>query len=148
MRQEIDSNELAVALASATKVQHGPQSRRSPKWSQVVGSWLGKHWLTAARPSHQLTQLKRCNPCLRHSKRCKDAKELKERLTAWSLKVAEYEHQSKASEAQKTFAVREMMPKDIERKFLTGPIKFDEIMEKLEIIINEVMSDDGPVPMD
>ena len=44
-----------------------------------------------------------------------------ERLTAWPLKVAEYEHQFKAiDEAQKIFVVREMMPKDIRREFLTG----------------------------
>ena len=43
-------------------------------------------------------------------KSCKDAKELRERLTARSLKVAECEHQLKATnEAQKTFVVREMM---------------------------------------
>ena len=36
-----------------------------------------------------------------------------------------------------------MMPKDIKRDFLTGPRKFDEIMEKLEIIVNEMMADDG-----
>ena len=48
---------------------------------------------------------------------CKDAKELKERLAAWSLKEAEYEHQFKTTdEAQKIFVVREMMPKDIERE--------------------------------
>ena len=77
-------------------------------------------------------------PILATLKRCKDAKELKERLTAWSSRVAEYEHQFKAiGEAQKTFVVREMMPQDIKREFLTGPRKFDEIMEKLEIIINE-----------
>ena len=81
--------------------------------------------------------------------RCKDAKELKEKLTAWSLKVAEYEHQFKViDEAQKTFVVREMMPKDIKREFSTGQKKLDEIMGKLEIIINEKMADDGPVPMD
>ena len=40
------------------------------------------------------------------------------------------------------------MPKDIKREFLTGPRKFDEIMEKLEIIINEMMADDGPTPVD
>ena len=79
-------------------------------------------------------------PILATPKRCKDAKELKERLTAWSLKVAEYEHQFKViDEAQKIFVVREMMPKDIKREFLTGPRKFDEIMEKLEIIVNEMM---------
>ena len=50
--------------------------------------------------------------------------------------------------AQKIFVVREMMPKDIRREFLTGPRKFDEIMEKLEIIVIEMVADDGPVPMD
>ena len=86
-------------------------------------------------------------PILATPKRCKDAKELKERLTAWSLKVAEHEHQFKVvGEAQKI--VREMMPKDIKREFLTGPRKFDEIVEKLEIIVNEMMADDGPVSMD
>ena len=36
-------------------------------------------------------------------KRCKYTKELKEKLTAWSLQVAEYEHQFKViDEAQKT----------------------------------------------
>ena len=34
-------------------------------------------------------------PILAKPKRYKGAKELKERLTAWSLKVAEYEHQFK-----------------------------------------------------
>ena len=87
-------------------------------------------------------------PIFATPERCKDVKELKERLTAWSLKVAEYKYQFKAiDEAQKTFVVREMMPKDIKREFLTGP-RIDEIMEKLEIIINEMMADDGPVPMD
>ena len=37
------------------------------------------------------------------------------------------------------------MPKDIKREFLTGPRKINEIMGKLEIIINEMMADDGPV---
>ena len=88
-------------------------------------------------------------PILATPKRCKDAKEVKERLTAWSLKVAEYEHQFKRiDEAQKIFVVREMMPKDIKREFLTGPRYFNEIMEKLEIIVNEMMADDGPVPME
>ena len=88
-------------------------------------------------------------PILATTKRCKDAKELEERLTELSLKVAEYEHQFKAiDETQKMFGVREMMPKDIKREFLTGPRKFDEITEKLQIIVNEMIGDDGPVPMD
>ena len=37
-------------------------------------------------------------------------------LTAWTLKVAEYQHQFQVTvEAQKTFVAREMMPKDIKR---------------------------------
>ena len=35
-------------------------------------------------------------PIFATPERCKNAKELKERLTAWSLKFAEYEHQFKA----------------------------------------------------
>ena len=31
---------------------------------------------------------------------------------------------------------------------MTEPRKFDEIVEKLEIIIDETIADDGPVPMD
>ena len=88
-------------------------------------------------------------PIFATPKRCKDAKELKERVTAWSLKVAEYEHQFKTiDEAQKIFVVREMMPTDIKREFLTGPRKFDEIMEKLEIIVNEMVAGNGPTLMD
>ena len=65
------------------------------------------------------------------------------------MKVAEYEHQFKVIDAaQKTFVMREMMPKDIKREFLTRPWKLHEMMEKLEIFINEMMADDGPVPMD
>ena len=51
-------------------------------------------------------------------------------------------------EAQKTFVVRDMVPKDTKREFLTGPWRFDEIMGKLEIIVNDMMADDGPVPME
>ena len=51
-------------------------------------------------------------------------------------------------EPQKIFVVREMMPKDIKLEFLTEPRKIDEIMEKLEIIVNEMMAYDGPVPME
>ena len=75
-------------------------------------------------------------------KRCKDGKELKDMLTAWSLKVAEYEHRFKVIDEAQTFVVREMMPKDIKREILTGPRKFNEIMDMLEIIINEMMAAD------
>ena len=81
--------------------------------------------------------------------RCKDAKELKERLTARSLKVAECEHHFKViDEAQKILVVREWMLKGVNQEFLTGPKKFNTTMEKLEITINEMMADDGPVPLD
>ena len=40
------------------------------------------------------------------------------------------------------------MRKDIIREFLTGPREFHQIMEKLEISTNDMMADDGPVPMD
>ena len=69
---------------------------------------------------------------------------MKEKLRAGSLKVAECKHQIKViDEAQKTFVVREMMPKDVKREVQTGPRKFDEIMDELEIIINEMMADDA-----
>ena len=109
-------------------------------WQALVESYAPK---SSDEPAIAL------QPTLATPYRCKDAKELKEKITAWSLKVAEHEHQFKViDETQKTFVVREMMPKDIKREFLTGPRKFDEIMEKLEIIINEMMADDGPVPID
>ena len=57
--------------------------------------------------------------------------------------MAEYEHQVKViGEAQKIFVVRKMMPMDIKREFLTGPRKLDEIKEKLEIVVDEMMTDD------
>ena len=69
---------------------------------------------------------------------------MKVKLTAWSLKVAEYEHRIKViDEAQKTFVMREMVPKDIKREFPAGPRKLDEL-----IAINEMMADDGPALMD
>ena len=62
-------------------------------------------------PSRRTTRLIVLQLFLATPKRCKDAKELKERLTAWSLKVAEYEHQfTTIDEAQKIFVVREVMP--------------------------------------
>ena len=60
-------------------------------------------------------------PTLATPKRCKDAKELKERLTAWSLRVAEYEHQFKAiDEAQKTFVAREFDVEGHQARVLDG----------------------------
>ena len=43
------------------------------------------------------------------------------KITAWSLKVAENEHQFKAvDESQKSFVVRDTMLEEIDREFLTG----------------------------
>ena len=73
------------------------------------------------RPSHRTTRLTARQPIPATPKRSKEAKELKEKLPAWSATVAEYEHQFKViDEAQKTFGVREMMPEDTKREFLTG----------------------------
>ena len=141
-------NELAVSLANVTE---GPARGTVLKVTQTEPSHGFVAWqalVDGHAPKSSNDPATALQPILATPKKCKDAK-LKERLTAWSLKVAEYEHQFKViDEARKMFVVREMMPKDIKREFLTGPRKFDEIMEKLEIIINEVMADDGPTPMD
>ena len=55
--------ELAVALAKATE-----GVARSLKWTQFMASSHGKHWSTATRPSHRMTQLLRCSPYSRHLK--------------------------------------------------------------------------------
>ena len=137
--------ELAVAVANVTE---GAARSTVLKVTQVEPSHRFVAWHALVDGNAPKSSNDR-NPYMRHLKRRKEAKELKDRLTAWSLRVAEHEHQFKAiDEAQKTFVVRGMMPKDIKREFLTGPRKFDEIMEKLQIIINEMTADDGPVPMD
>ena len=141
--------ELAVALANATEgaaratvlmITQTEPSYGFVAWQALVDNYAPK---SSSDPATALP------PILATPQRCKDAKELNERLTAWSLKVAEYEYQLKAiDETQKIFVVREMMPKDIKRESLTGPRKFDKIVEKLDIIVDEMMADDGPVPMD
>ena len=108
--------ELAVALASVTegaaratvlKVTQAEPSHGFVAWQALVD---GCAPMSSNDPAIAL------QPALATPKRCKDAKELKKRLTAWSLKVAEYKHQFKTiHEAQKIFVVREMMPKDIKR---------------------------------
>ena len=141
--------ELAVALAYVTE---GPERAIVLKVTQTEPSYWFVGWqalVDGYAPKSLNDPAIALQPILATTKKCKDAKELKERLTAWSLKVAEYEHQFKViDEAQKIFVVREMIPEDIKREFLTGPRKFDEIMEKLEIIIKEMMADEGPVSMD
>ena len=137
--------ELAVALANATvgaaratvlRITQTEPSHGFVAWQALIDGY-------APRSSNDPAIAILATP-----ESCKDANELKERLTAWSLRVTEYEHQFKATdEAQKTFVVREVVPKDIKREFLKGPRNFDELMEKLEIITNELMADDGRVPM-
>ena len=95
-----------------------------------------------------MTQFSRCNHTCATPYRCKDAKELKERLTACLLRVAECKHQFKAiDEAQKTFVVREMC-RWCQTRVPDGTEKTLRNHEKIEIIINEMMADDGPVPLD
>ena len=103
---------LAVALANATegaakstvlKVTQVESSHGVVAWQALVDGYAPKR---SNDPSRAL------QPTLATPRRSTDAKELKERLTAWSFKVAEYEHQFKAiDEAQKTKVVRETMPK-------------------------------------
>ena len=141
--------ELAVALANATegaaratvlRITQTEPSHGFVAWQALVDGY-------APKSSNDLAIA--LQPILATPKRCKVANELMERVTAWPFKVAEYENQIKTiDESQKIFAVREMMPKDIKREFLTGPRNFDEITENVEIIANEMMADDGPVPMD
>ena len=74
-------------------------------WQALVDGYAPKSSNDPAAISLQLI--------LATPKKCKDAKELKERFTAWTLKVAESQHQLKViNEAQKIFVLRDMMPKD------------------------------------
>ena len=103
--------ELAVALANVTE---GAARSTVVKVTQVEPSHGFVAWqalVDVCAPKSSKDPAIALQPILAMPKRCKDAKELKERLTAWSLKVAEYEHQFKAiDEAKKTFVVRGMMP--------------------------------------
>ena len=111
---------LAVALASVTegaaratvlRVTQTEPSHGFVAWQALVDNYVPK---SSNDPAVAL------QPILATPKRCKDAKELKEMITAWSLKMAEHEHQFKTiDEAQKILVVRQMMPKDIKREFLT-----------------------------
>ena len=75
---------------------------------------------------------------------------LRIKLTTWSLKVAVYEHQFKViGEAQKTFMVREMIPKDIDARVLDGAKETRRNHGKVgDHHQRNMMADDGPVPMD
>ena len=99
--------ELAVAQlprATVLKVAQTKPSHGFVAWQALVDGCAPK---SSNDPATALQTV------LATPKRCKDAKLLKERLTAWSLEVAEHEHQFKViDEAQKIFVVREMMADD------------------------------------
>ena len=87
--------ELAVALANATEgaaratvlmITQTEPSHGFVAWQALVDGYAPK---SSNDPAIAL------QPILATPKKCKDLKELKERLTAWSLKLAEYEHQFK-----------------------------------------------------
>ena len=113
---ELD-HELAVALANVTegatrstvlKVTQVEPSHEFVAWQALVGGYASK---SSNDPAKAL------QPTLATPKRCMDAKELKENLTAWSLKVVEHVHQFK------------VIDEAIKCEFLTGPREFDEILE-------------------
>ena len=118
---ELD-HELAVPPA---KVPEGPARATVLKMTQTEPSHRFVAW-QALVDGYVPTSLNdpaiALQPTLAAPKKCKDAKVLLERLTAWSLKVAECEQKFKVIDvAQKIFVVREMMTKDIKRELLTGP---------------------------
>ena len=102
-----------AARSTVLKVTQTEPSHGLVAWQELFDGYAPK---SSNDPAMAL------QPILATPKKCRDAKELKDRLTAWSLKVAEYEHQFKViDETQKILVVREMMPKDIKREFMTGP---------------------------
>ena len=100
--------ELAVSLANLTesaaratvlKITQTEPSHGLVAWQALVDGYA---------PTSSNDPAIAMQPILATPERCKDAKELKEGLTAWSLKVAEYEHQFRTiDEAQKTLVVRQ-----------------------------------------
>ena len=124
--------ELAVALASVTEGAARSSVLKATQVDPRHGFVAWQALVDGYAPKSSNDPAVALQPILARHTRCKNAKELKEKLTAWSLTVAEYEHQFQViDEEQNTVAVREMMPKDIKREFLTGPRKFDEIMENV-----------------
>ena len=102
---ELD-NDLASAL--------GQRDRRTTQTEPSDGFVAWQALVDGYAPKSSNDPAIALQPILATPKRCKDAKELKGRLTVWSLKVAEYEHQFKTIDvAQKILVERELMPKDI-----------------------------------
>ena len=120
--------ELALVLANATEGAARATVLRITKTEPSHGLVAWQSLVDGYAPKSSNDPAIALQPMLATPKRCKDARELKERLTAWSRKVAEYEHHFKTvDEAQKIFVVREMMPKDIKREFLMGPRKLTKL---------------------
>ena len=104
--------EPAVALASATEGAAIATVLRITQTEPSHGFVAWQALVDGDAPKSSNDPAIAPQPFLATPKRCKDAKELKERLTAWSMKVAEYECQFKTiDEAQKLLRGAEMMPK-------------------------------------
>ena len=98
--------ELAVALANVTE---GAARSAVLKVTQVEPSHFvaWQALVDGQAPKSSKDRATALQPIFATPKRCKDAKVLKEKFTAWSLKVAEYEYQFKViDEAQMTCVVR------------------------------------------
>ena len=130
---ELDYELLAV-LANVTKsaarstVSQTKRGHGFVAWQAVVDGFSPN---SSSDPAIAL------QPILATPRRWKDAEEFKEKLTAWSLKVAEKEHLFEENNGEAHQA----------KQLRTGPRKFGEIIEQLEII-NATMADDGPRPTD
>ena len=114
----LDNATESAATSTVLKVAQVEPSRGFAAWQALVDG-------CAPKSSNDPTIVPQ--PTLATPKKCKDAKELKEKHGQ-----AEYEHQFKViDDAQKTFMAREMMPTDIKREFLTGSRKLDVTVEKV-----------------
>ena len=84
-------------------------------FSSRAKSWFGA-WqalVDGYAPMSSNDPAKALQPILATPKRRNEAKALKETHTAWSLKVAEYEHQHKVTdETKKTMVVREIVQRN------------------------------------
>ena len=85
--------ELAASLANVSEgaasstVSQTEPGHRLVAWQAVVDRYA---------PNSSNDPAKALQPMLARPKRCRSAKEVHEKFTAWSLKVAEYEHQFKS----------------------------------------------------
>ena len=78
--------ELAVALANATEGAARATVLRITQTEPSLGFVAWQSLVDGYAPKSSTDPVKALQPTLATPKRCKDAKELKERLTAWSLK--------------------------------------------------------------